>query len=58
MSGVFAGRRGAPFTSLCDYCDAVIDAGDVVARIGEGRYVCLRCARTERQRHTGGSRDL
>ena len=51
MGGALARRRlVAQFTSLCDYCEATIDAGDAVGRIDEGRYVCLRCAYADRPR--------
>ena len=53
MSDGPARRRVARFTSLCDYCEATIDAGDTVGRVDEGRYVCLRCTRAELRRHTG-----
>ena len=37
-------RRRAPFTSLCDYCNAVIVRGQLVFRLPDGHLICARCS--------------
>lgn len=39
---VSTGQR-VPFTSLCDYCNAIITRGQIAFRLPDGPLICSRC---------------